>query len=211
MIGFIGGGRVLLAAVAVLVGLMGCGDNTIGGGGTGSIVYGDPLTYGDQTYTTVKIGGKTWMAQNLNYRTDSSWCYRDADSNCLKYGKLYTWAAAKTVCPKGWHLPDTSEWRKLVAVAGGQSTAGNKLKSMIGWDSDGNGTDSYGFSAMPGGNRYPGGDFGSAGSNGYWWTATERGSGGAYYQRMYCDNDNVGGYYGNDNKNYGDSVRCVAD
>jgi len=190
-------------------GITGGGDNT---GGSNAVVKGTFIDGRDSTkYTTVKIGGKTWTAQNLNYRTDSSWCYRNADSNCVKYGRLYTWAAAEMVCPKGWHLPDTSEWRKLVAAAGGQSAAGGKLKSASGWNGDGNGTDEFGFSALPGGNRNPEGKFGGAGDNGHWWAITERGSGGAYYRSMYCDNDSADDRYGNGNKSYGDSVRCVED
>ena len=47
-----------------------------------------------QTYKIVKIGDQTWMAENLNYKTESSFCYNDSTEYCETYGRLYTWAAA---------------------------------------------------------------------------------------------------------------------
>jgi uncharacterized protein (TIGR02145 family) len=162
-----------------------------------------------QTYRTVKIGSQTWMAENLNYSTGSSWCYNSADSNCVKYGRLYDWSTARTACPSGWHLPSNAEWNTLVANTTGGSYAGMALKSTIGWYNDGNGTDAYGFSALPGGGRYSGGNFRNAGDFGFWWTATEYGSGDAYRRSMEYDNGYVYGI--NDDKSYGCSVRCVGD
>ena len=71
-----------------------------------------------KVYKTVKIGTQTWMAQNLNYTMVNSSCYNDSNVNCKTYGRLYTWAAAKTACPKGWHLPSDTEWSILETYSG---------------------------------------------------------------------------------------------
>ncbi len=160
-----------------------------------------------QKYRAVKIGEKTWMAENLNYETGNSWCYGDDNSNCEKYGRLYDWNTAKTSCPAGWHLPVKGEWKELESALGG-GNAGIAIKSTSGWDGNGNGTDSYGFSALPGGHRNPDGTFDNDGKFGSWWTATVDGSGTAYIRYM-NSNSNVGDDY--HVKSYGFSVRCVED
>jgi len=160
-----------------------------------------------QTYKTVTIGGMTWMAQNINYKADSSWCYNDTLSYCKKYGRLYDWNTAKTVCPKGWKLPSREDWNRLVATTGGKEIAGKKLKSKSGWGEYG--TDNYGFSALPGGIRFSGSDFIGAGYYGYWWTATEVSSDNAYDRNMFYTDSDV--YEHLDGKSDGYSVRCVAD
>jgi uncharacterized protein (TIGR02145 family) len=166
-----------------------------------------------QKYKTVKIGTQTWMAQNLNYQIGGSWCYEDSISYCKQYGRLYDWKTAKTVCPKGWKLPSREDWDKLVTTVGREEIAGKKLKSKNGWNDDEgkslNGTDDFGFSALPGGNRYSNGNFYDIGYNGYWWTARELWDDFAYLRTIYHDDDVV--YEDYNNEDYGHSVRCVAD
>ena len=168
-----------------------------------------------KTYKTVVIGGKRWMAENLNYgpKWGFSWCYVDKKTKanyCDKYGRLYDWNTAKTVCPAGYHLPSRQEWNNLVSAAGGKDVAGKNLKARRGWNNNGRGTDDFGFSALPSGYRYySDGSFGNAGYRSDWWTATEYGSGYAYYLDMRYDYDYVYEHYYD--KGYGFSVRCVQD
>jgi uncharacterized protein (TIGR02145 family) len=170
---------------------------------------------GGSNDSSVVIGGKTWMNKNLNITTGDSWCYKDSPDSCAKYGRLYTWAAATTACPRGWHLPSRDEWGDLAIAAGGTGdygtggTAGNALKATSGWNNNGNGTDSLGFSALPGGLRSSDGDFKDAGDIGHWWTATENHFRGAYIRRMNYNYDYVIDITTNFDKSYGYSVRCV--
>jgi uncharacterized protein (TIGR02145 family) len=164
-----------------------------------------------QKYKTVTIGTQTWMAQNINYQTESgSWCYNDSASYCKQYGRLYDRNTAKTACPNGWKLSDTADWNRLVAAAGGEEIAGKKLKSKSRWNENGNGTDHFGFSALSGGTRYYNkGNFYHVSKYGNWWTATEYGDNHAYSRHIYYGNNSV--TEGINYKNYGFSVRCVAD
>jgi uncharacterized protein (TIGR02145 family) len=225
------GRALLLAAMAVMavgaICLFGCGgedgganpgnnsgdnpgedtDNNTGGnpgGNTGGVTKADIAGY-----RTVTIGNQVWTAENLNHETGNSWCYGNDSSNCDKYGRLYDWETAMKVCPSGWRLPSIADWDDLVATVGGLSVAGRKLKSTSGWSSNGNGTDEYGWSALPGGHRNSAGGFGLAGSDGLWWTATESNSDFAYNRNM----SNVHGGMGGDGfyKGNGFSVRCVKD
>ena len=131
-----------------------------------------------QTYKTISFvyttTGKTivWLAQNLNYRLEDSYAYDDDESNRDKLGLLYTWEAAKKACPKGWHLATDSEWSILVNVFGGTDEAGKALKSKKGWNEDGNGTNSSGFNALPGGQRSSGGGYRNLGYFAFWWSST---------------------------------------
>jgi len=162
-----------------------------------------------KVYRKVTIGGKTWMAENLNFAAKGSKCYgeggvvvvdvdeegnpinptklsnAEVQANCAKYGRLYDWETANKACPSGFHLATDDEWTALENAVVGRSMmrggerytdAGTKLKSTAGWNEDGNGTNDFGWSALPGGYGSSGGSFGSAGNYGDWWSATEDGA-----------------------------------
>jgi len=181
-----------------------------------------------KTYRTVRIGKNNWMAENLNYEADNSWCYDNNTSNCDIYGRLYDWNTAMKACPSGWRLSTLEDWDDLCQAVGGVVNPffgkgrnkdnirhvynmGTKLKSNSGWNnrpngSSGNGTDDFGFSALPGG-------IGDNGSFGYWWTATEyrdRKRSGAYL-RFITNYDwvDVGQILHDQKQKPGFSVRCV--
>lgn len=187
----------------------------------------------NQTYKTVKIGSQWWMAENLNLETVHSYCYNDSSEYCDKFGRLYLWSAAmdsmgtwsnngegcgyyakcsptypvRGVCPEGWHLPTKEEWEILIAVVGDSLTSGKKLKSSSGWNDNGNGTDSYSFTALPGGSMNKG--FIEEGIGAFIWSSIGFDEACAYNVYLNYNSENAYLYHGN--KNLGFSVRCIKD
>jgi uncharacterized protein (TIGR02145 family) len=167
-----------------------------------------------------------------------SWCYDNELKNCDVSGRLYTWVAAidsvklatdadnplncgyemtcklpetvQGICPSGWHLPSKKEWNTLITAAGGETKAGKALKSTNGWNDDGNGTDAYGFSAIPVGCKRHGEPFTRGeGVSGEFWSATESYTTDAYQLTLKSSYDDVSMYsYGKPGAN---SVRCLKD
>ena len=163
-------------------------------------------------YKTVKIGSQIWMAENLNYKTKKgSWCYRNKESNCDKYGRLYMWKAAMSACPSGWRLPTDADIETLFANVRGIETAGKMLKSRTGWEDyegkSGNGIDKYGFNVLPAGIRNNVGNFSGAGEGANFWGATEYGENDAYFLFLYYGNESALLHY--INKDLAFSVRCL--
>jgi uncharacterized protein (TIGR02145 family) len=134
------------------------------------------------------------------------------------------------VCPSGWHIPSNAEWETLFDFARGDTIAGKMLKAASGWDDytlcykydeygedcekygekeSGNGTDNYGFLALPGGSGYSDGIFDGIGDRGEWWSATEYSS--SIADLLYLNNnyEHVGRL--STNKSILFSVRCVKD
>lgn len=205
-----------------------------------NISYGEITDERDGlVYKSVKIGEQEWMAENLKYDynngTAKSWCYDNNPENCKLNGRLYTWSAAmdsaavfseggkdcgyeaecsasepvRGVCPEGWHLPSEKEWQTLFDAVGGGGTACTNLKAARGWRK--NGTNSYGFTALPAGfySNYMEPGFYAMGYNAHFWSSTEKDIGGAYAMSLFYYKEDAD--LSSDSKNSLISVRCLKD
>jgi uncharacterized protein (TIGR02145 family) len=148
-----------------------------------------------------------------NHSPDIDAC--DPAQSLEEYGRLYNWFAvvdARGLCPSGWHVPTDGEWTVMTDELGGQLIAGGQMKTTYGWyeeiSYDGNGTNSSGFSGLPGGRRSLIGSFGNGGYYGYWWSSSPNGS-YAWYRLLDVNFENVfRDYYW---PRMGFSVRCIQD
>lgn len=157
--------------------------------------------------------------------TDDAYCWYSNDEITYKnlYGALYTYAAATNgdnggnnvqgVCPDGWHVPNDAEWATLagyLSVNGYPGNEGVAIKATSGWFNPGNGTNNFGFSALPCGYRnYIDGTFEYATLYGYSWSSTESGDEFAWNRYLSFSYTNIGRYLSY--KSIGFSVRCLKD
>ena len=168
------------------------------------------------TWSNLTIGAHTI------YANDST----TTPSNRTKYGYLYNWYAAKgiyttgtivstdtlNICPSGWHVPTDTEWTTLTTELGGESAAGDKMKSIgtAYWNSPNAGaTNESGFSALPGGFRLTDGSFNNLRSSAAFWRATEVDANGAWFSRLDYNSSNVS--RNSYQKQLGASIRCLKD
>jgi len=185
-----------------------------------------PEVTGESEWAALDLDGKAWSwYENLAEYGDTS-------------GALYTWAAVMNgvessdaipsgvqgVCPAGWHVPSDAEWKILEMYLGmSQESADNydwrgtdegvqlMETGFTHWDvADSGGTNSSGFTAVPGGFRGTKGLFYSIGQYATFWTATGQGSTDkAWYRSLFYNNDKIYRQY--NFMKQGFSVRCVMD
>ena len=185
---------------------------------------------------TVTIGTQVWMLKNLdvsNYRngdpipqiavpevwinlTTGAWDnYQNHAPNDSKYGKLYNWYAVndpRGLAPVGFHIPSDNEWNTLVTYLGGEAVAGVKLKTATEWQTCATctvGTNSSGFTALPGGCRPSDGICTSIGGYANWWSSTEANATEAWTRPLSYDREDASRY--NYVKHSGYYVRCIKD
>jgi uncharacterized protein (TIGR02145 family) len=174
-----------------------------------------PGNLSDAQWTSTSSGAQTVYGEGTSTVYQGS---SDEVANLATYGRLYNWYAvndSRGLCPSGYHVPSDGEWMTLemalgmtssqVNSTGGRGTdQGTQLKTSS-WG----GTNSSGFSALPGGYRNDdGGNFSSQGYYGYWWSSSPYGA-DAWYRHLYSGYSNVSRNY--DGARYGFSVRCVRD
>jgi len=166
-------------------------------------------------YRIVKIGSQIWMAENLNFY-EGAICngyirkyYDNKPENSEKFGVLYDWETANKVCPEDWHLPSNEEWETLIDFVGGKKIAGKKLKAKKEWNNNGNGTNEFGFSALPGGLGDSKGEFSDIGCKCVWWSATEKDSDHIYSIGINYNGDYI--FEGEEDKKNLLSIRCIKD
>ena len=179
---------------------------------TQSLLYGQEQVTGSltdprdgKTYKTVNIGGRWWMAENLNYETEEgSWCM-DGDADGSQYGRFYNWETAKVVPPPGWHLPSKQEFQTLLDSLG-DSRKERYQKLIRGGES--------GFDAILAGSHM--GKYGKQGGSAHFWSSSRW-----WFSSLVritknpwrlClrkeDYVNIGHFA---ESNYGFNVRCVKD
>jgi uncharacterized protein (TIGR02145 family) len=188
-------------------------------------------------YDVIKIGNQLWMKENLKvskYRNgeaiptglvNSEWAntnkgayaiYNNENANNNIYGKLYNWYAVsdtRGLCPSGWHVPSDNEWTILTNYLGGESIAGDKLKSTgtTMWSSPNSVANNVSsFYALPGGCRNFYASFNSISTNAFFWSATEDVK---YNYAWYLGLKSNFGDVNRDlsSKSFGASVRCLRD
>lgn len=172
------------------------------------IEYGEYLDVRDSlVYRTVQIGNQVWLAQNLNHETKDSYCYGDKVNNCLLYGRLYDWESARSICPDGWHLPDTLDFgilRDYAIENNGGIGVGTSL--MCGK------SDKFGFCSLAHGGYKPGKD-GIYGDNkaDFYWTSVETADNQKYAQLRGFRKEESYMIYNSYKKTWLLSVRCIKD
>lgn len=128
------------------------------------------IRYNDGTPIPNLAANGDWLTEDGSVGHDGAYCWYNNDiSNKTPYGALYNWYAvnnAHGLAPTGWRVPSQADFNTLITFIGDISDAGGKLKEIgySHWDfPNNNATNDYGFTALPGGVRYPvgftGGEF----------------------------------------------------
>ena len=176
--------------------------------------------YNDGTLIPEITSPGTWYSIGTAART----VYNDLPANLSTYGYLYNWYAAagiitggglstKNICPTGWHVPSDPDWTTLIEFHGGiignistliNASAKMKQRGTTLWNNPNNGTDDFGFTALPGGQRYLSGFIGLKSETKFW-----SANGGILASYVWIESGPTGIF--TENKDRGFSIRCLRD
>ena len=206
----------------------GMGATDVDGNTYKSVIIGEQEWFAENLRTTKYSDGlpipnivdaTEWLNDTNGARTHYNYNYSGYEST---FGALYNGYAVNTnkLCPTGWHVPTDAEWTVLtdyLASDGHSGKEGTALKATSGWDNkddgtSGNGTDDYGFLALPSGERsnyYVLGYLGDLGKDCFWWSSSQHDTYGAWYRTLSTSNDLVDRR--RTSKSVGFSVRCIRD
>jgi uncharacterized protein (TIGR02145 family) len=205
------------------------------------LTYGTITDQEGNTYKTIQIGDQVWMAENLrttkyndgtsiplvtdieSITTMTTPAYMQVNNkvdkdSILLYGRLYNFHAVNTgkLAPVGWHVATYADWNKLMTFAGGENTAGGKMKETGNkhWKAENNASNETGFTAIPAGYAtniaYAGmKNFEAVGTGAYFWQKDNFGSQTAATVYVWYNTTKMSRSTGM--KYQGLSVRCVKD
>ena len=202
------------------------------GSGYSKTWFAENLNYADSSKTP-SLKGQNWCYGNVAKNCDVggrlyTWAAAidsvtlaiDADNpHDCGYDKtcgLVGTRGVRGICPTGWHLPSISEWEALITAVGA-AKAGLIFKSQVGWNIDdknhrtGNGSDAFGFAALPVGRKYNGGSFYYEGSLAAFWSSTESGSYATVANSLYLNYNGDDAVLDGGDKGDAFSVRCLKD
>jgi uncharacterized protein (TIGR02145 family) len=169
------------------------------------------LTPGESPPSKRMADGRVWTTRNLDVDVAPSYCYDDAEANCRRHGRLYTWESAQRACATlgdGWRLPTNDEWRGLAAAYGGlREETSDKGRAAY----DALITGGYsGFEAVFGGGRSEDGQYARGDAHGFYWTASETGPTTAWFYNLGRNGLSVNRHAAGE-KPGAFAIRCVRD
>ena len=196
------------------------------------------VTIGSQTWMAENLNYET--SNSFCYEDSASYCvkygrlykwvaaidsvgeFSENGKGCDSYKRCSSQVSSvQGICPKGWHLPTETEYDTLIKFVGGQTQAAKKLKSKNGWDEvlweNSNGTDAYGFAALPAGVKVfdkllygQNGKYSQKGSATYIWGLAEYSDGFGPYRIFLTYTGDVSMETAN-GSSLAMSIRCIQD
>jgi uncharacterized protein (TIGR02145 family) len=180
----------------------------------------------DKSGSSTGTVSQTWSGTGLNYGAYTLYEHDSVatpSSNLINYGYLYNWYAVKgiitdggtstkNICPTGWHVPTDAEWTTLETYLDNEAPTGSVGRKMKKYDAlwtTNTGTNTSGFSALPGGFRGSDGSFANIRNFAVFWSASEYVNNYAWSRILFSFNGTVTRDDGS--RSVGASVRCLRD